>query len=122
MPIIPDEFARFVSTVFDTYGQEWVQRLPDLLAECERRWALQIQAPFELSYNYVAPAIRADGSQVVVKAGVVGGPHRELLTEMDALRFYSSHGSVRLLEADAELGTMLLERLRPGHDVDRDRR
>jgi streptomycin 6-kinase len=64
-----------------------------------------------LSYNYVAPAVRADGTEAVLKLGV---PHRELVTEIEALRLYDGRGMARLLEADADRGAMVLERLRPG--------
>ncbi len=64
-----------------------------------------------LSYNCVAPAVRADGTEVVLKLGML---HRELTTEMEALRLYDGHGTARLLEADADRGAMVLERLRPG--------
>jgi streptomycin 6-kinase len=111
MTVIPDDFARFIAAVFEEDGKIWLQRLPGLLVECERRWSLQIQAPFELSYNYVAPAMRADGTEVVLKLGV---PRDELLTEADALHHYAGRGSARLIDADKAQGIMLLERIRPG--------
>ncbi|MBI3732007.1 MAG: phosphotransferase [Chloroflexi bacterium] len=110
--MIPPPFARAMAELYGAAGDEWLGRLPALLAECERRWSLTIGPPFpKLSYNYVAPAMRADGSEVVLKAGV---PNPELLTEMEALRLYDGRGIVRLLEADRERGVMLLERLSPG--------
>ena len=66
--------------------------------------------PFaNLSYNYVAPAFRADGTAAVLKLGV---PQEGFLTEMEALRLYDGQGMVRLLEADNGLGAMLLEHLK----------
>lgn len=83
-----------------------------MLAACAQRWSLAIAPPFpNLTYNYVAPAARADGVEVVLK---VGPPNPELLTEIAALRGYDGRGSVRLLDADPEWGALLLERLRPG--------
>lgn len=93
-------------------GASWWKELPDLLEQCARRWSLTLLSPFEnLSYNYVAPAVRADGGEVVLKVGV---PHPELLSEMEALRHYDGRGSVRLLDADKAWGALLLERIRPG--------
>jgi len=66
---------------------------------------------FTLSYNYVAPATLADGTEIVLKVGV---PNRELRTEIAALRLYDGRGCVRLLDADADAGILLLERLHPG--------
>jgi streptomycin 6-kinase len=68
--------------------------------------------PFEgLSYNYVAPALTREGSEVVLKMGL---PRRELETEIAALWLYNGRGAVKLLDVNAELGALLLERLRPG--------
>jgi streptomycin 6-kinase len=72
---------------------------------------LRILPPFPLSYNYVAPAVLADGSEAVLKLGV---PNPELTTEIEALRLYGGRGAARLIEADAELGALLIERVRPG--------
>jgi streptomycin 6-kinase len=112
MTEIPDNFARTMVEVYGEEGTAWLQRLPGLLAECAQRWSLTVLPPFvPLSYNYVAPAIRADGTDVVLK---VGYPGRELLAEMAALRLYGGHGIAQLLDADVGLGALLLERLTPG--------
>jgi streptomycin 6-kinase len=108
---IPPAFSQTIEEGYGAGGRAWLERLPALLAEYEHRWSLTVQPPFELSYNYVAPAVHADGTEVVVKAGV---PNPELLSEMAALRFYDGRGICRLLEADEAQGVMLLERLRPG--------
>ncbi len=106
-----DSFARTIAEVHGKKGVAWLDNLPALLADCERRWSLKLLPPFTLSYNYVAPAVRADGAEVVLKVGV---PNPELLTEIAALRLYDGRGMARLLDSDAEQGILLLERLRPG--------
>ncbi|MBK8904957.1 MAG: phosphotransferase [Anaerolineaceae bacterium] len=111
MMTLPTHFIKTVTSTF-TGGAEWLARLPDLLAVCERRWGVVIRpSTFTLSYNYVAPATLADGTEIVLKAGV---PNRELRTEIEALRLYDGRGCVRLLDADADQGILLLERLSPG--------
>lgn len=108
---LPSHFSKTVTNTF-AGGAEWLETLPDLLAMCERRWSLTVQpTTFTLSYNYVTPAILADGTEVVLKVGV---PNRELHTEIEALRIYNGRSSVRLLDADPDEGILLLERLRPG--------
>ena len=68
--------------------------------------------PFKpLSYNYVAPAVRGDGVDVILKAGV---PTPEFLAELEALRLLNGRGIVQLLDVDRDNGILLLERLRPG--------
>ncbi len=108
---LPTHFTKTVSTTF-TGGAEWLTRLPDLLAECKRRWSLTVRpSHFTLSYNYVAPATLADGTEIVLKVGV---PNRELRTEIEALRLYNGRSAVRLLDADPDNGILLLECLTPG--------
>jgi streptomycin 6-kinase len=63
--IIPKSFARRMVEVYQAEGQRWLERLPALLDECAAQWSLDVLPPFdELSYNYVAPAIRQDGKEV----------------------------------------------------------
>ena len=109
---ITDRFARRIREVHGVAGGAWLQRLPGLIADCERRWSLKVGAAFELvSYSYVATATRADGTKTVLKIGV---PTNELSAEIEALRHFAGRGSVRLLDADPDWGALLLERVVPG--------
>ena len=93
-------------------GRAWLAQLPDLVADCARRWSLTVHSPAaDLSYNFVVPATRADGTAVILKIGVI---NPELLSEIEALKLYDSQGIARLLEADPAHGALLLERLMPG--------
>lgn len=108
---LPEHFVKTVTSTFKD-GVEWLEKLPNFLAACERRWDLVVRpSNFTLSYNYVAPATLADGTEIVLKVGV---PNRELRTEIEALRLYDGRGCVRLLDADPDQGILLLERLVPG--------
>ncbi len=108
---IDKTFRRRVIDVFGADGHRWLDTLSETIDECARRWRLRVESPFPLSYNYVAPAIRDDGTPVVLKIGV---PGEENERESAALRCFFGAGSVRLIDADAELGAMLLERADPG--------
>jgi streptomycin 6-kinase len=109
-------FRRRVLDIRGPAGKMWLRQLPALLDEAAARWSLHLLPPFEpLSYNYVAPAVRADGAQVVLKGGM---PHRELFGEIAALRAFDGRGAVRLLDADPDQGLLLLERLQPGTPLD----
>lgn len=95
-----------------TGGAEWLQHLPDILARYERKWGFKAQAPFELNYNYVAPAILADGTRAVIK---IGYPEdREFQSEIAALQTFDGKGICRLLRADKPDAVILLERITPG--------
>lgn len=108
---VSNQFKRTILDLFGERGASWLEDLPQLITECEQRWELHVQPPFWLSYNYVAPAMRKDGSWVVLKLGV---PNPELLCEIEALRIFNGIGVVQLIDADAERGILLLERLLPG--------
>jgi streptomycin 6-kinase len=92
----------------------WLARLPEMLAEVERRWSLTLHVPFdnaEVSCAWVSPVMLADGARAVLKLGM---PHMEGQHEIEGLRFWDGDPTVRLLQADDDLGAMLLERCEPG--------
>jgi streptomycin 6-kinase len=93
-------------------GVLWLESIPDLISEFERKWNIRIGAPFALSYNYVAPARLHDGSPAVLKIGFP--TDKEFQTEIDALRIYDGEGIVKLLNADEARAVLLIERLEPG--------
>jgi streptomycin 6-kinase len=103
--------------MIEMYGEEgraWIAALPAVLHEYAQRWSLTLEPPFKLSYNYVAPATRADGSEAVLKLGF---PNRELLSEIHALQVFDGRGIAQLLEADFEQQAFLIERIRPGVEL-----
>jgi streptomycin 6-kinase len=115
-PEVPAYFSQFISSFWDEdEGAVWLRALPALLGEYAARWDLRLLEPFpNLTFNYVVPAIRAGGTPVVLKAGI---PREEVSTEIAALHLWDGSSSVRLLEADAQRGVMLLERALPGQSL-----
>jgi streptomycin 6-kinase len=109
--IIPEDFAYFMLKLFGEEGRAWLERLPAILATCEERWNLTIGAPVgNLSFNYVAPAILANGTGVILKTGLTD----EFPSQPRALQHFDGHGMVQLLAYDEHNKAMLLERLKPG--------
>jgi streptomycin 6-kinase len=97
----------------------WLARIPEVLGELALRWSLTLGAPFDgpaVSCAWVAPVTRADGTRAVLKLGM---PHMEGEQEIQGLRFWSGDPTVRLLDADDDLGAMLLERCEPGGSLRR---
>lgn len=110
--IVPEHLAERVLALRGPAGASWVHRWPAIIATCAERWSLQVGLPFaNLSYNFVAPAQRADGSAAVLK---VCFPDREFFTEAEALRLFEGRAAVKLLEVDLDAGAMLLEKIEPG--------
>jgi streptomycin 6-kinase len=110
--VIPEDFVRKAGTFNGEESLAWIERLPIILINCEKRWNLSFAAPFAYqTYHYIAPALRRDGTAVVVK---VHAPTGEFLQEAEALRLFDGHGMVRLLDYDINDKALLLERLEPG--------
>jgi streptomycin 6-kinase len=114
--VIPEPLpAEFVRKVVGVYGEQaaraWLASLPELLAAAAARWGLTLGEPYRLSHNYVARAVRADGTRAVLK---LTPPAGELRFEAAALRHFGGVGAVRLLAADVDGGALLLERAEPG--------
>jgi streptomycin 6-kinase len=90
----------------------WLDSLPAMLRALTERWSLSPDVPFDqASCSWVASVVRADGTSAVLKLGM---PHMEGAHEIEGLRFWNGNPTVRLLEADDDLGAMLLERCEPG--------
>ncbi len=113
MSSIPAQLIRTTIELRGTAGAEWLNRLPAIVVGYERHWSLAVGPPFpELSANYVAPAVRADGTAAVLKLSFP--EDGEFRTEAEALGLFDGRGAARLLELDLDRGAMLLERLKPG--------
>jgi streptomycin 6-kinase len=109
---VPENFARLTLALHGEAGRLWLEGLPALVEECAGRWGLKVGPPFEpLSYHYAAPAEGPQGERFVLKLGV---PTRLLLCETEALQAFGGRGAARLVDSDAALGALLLERLEPG--------
>jgi len=108
--------APFVRNVHGVYGAEkaraWLDRLPGLVADQAAAWSLSVGEPYPLTFSFVAPSTRADGTPAVLK--LVPAPNAEQRTEAAVLRLAGGEGAVRLLEADHDRGALLLERAEPG--------
>jgi streptomycin 6-kinase len=89
----------------------WLDRLPSLVSQLMRRWSFSVGEPFESNAAWVAPAVREDGTQAVIKINM---PHFEAEHEIEGLRFWAADPTIRLLEADDDMGAMLVERCAPG--------
>lgn len=96
-------------------GQEWLNKIPEIVREYEKKWSITIYDPFNLSYNYVAPAERSDGTKVVLKIGFPKDP--EFQTEIDALEIFNGEQAVRLFEKDRERAVILIEQVMPGESL-----
>ncbi len=89
------------------HEREWLERLPQLVAECAAEWGLELEAPFDTPHSLVVPA-----GATVLKLNAPS--HFEADHEADALACWEGQGAVRLLARDDERRALLLERCVPG--------
>lgn len=109
---VNDDFVDRIQNAFGEAGEAWISRLPKILEAVAERWSLSIESPFkDLFYSYIAPVLSADGEDLVLKLGV---PNQALGNEIAALQAFDGRGMVKLIDSNAELGALLLERLGPG--------
>src|SRR5690242_19684433 len=107
MSALPKEFMQFMRDVYGTQAANaWFQSLPSLLEEYAERWQLKLLPPLEhLSFHYVAPAVRADGTPLILKTCEFSDEFEHGLA---ALRLFNGRGIACLLEFDEEQKVMLL--------------
>jgi streptomycin 6-kinase len=108
----PEAFVRNVRGLRGDEGLAWLNNLPYILSKLGESWSIKILPPYNLSYNYVAPAIQADGTPVVVK---VGFPRSDVVaSEFAALSWMNPEGVCLLLNHAPEYEAILLEQVTPG--------
>ena len=105
MITVPDGFGEGLGDGAD----EWVAKLPKIATKACARWRLTPDGALMNGFcAVVLPVRQADGHPAVLKLTWVD---KETEQEPLALKLYDGNGAVRLLDHDAELGALLLERL-----------
>lgn len=115
---LPRKFTEIILGAFGEAGGRWIESLPQIVGEIEENWSVRInKQPFpNLSYHYVAPCVRADRSEAVVKIGFPGEA-ANILDEVKMLKFMDGESLVELLRFDEKHFAMLLEKLTPGENL-----
>lgn len=117
--VLPQAFTENIRGVCGARGDEWLRELPDVVARLQARWNLVVEPCFpDLSFNYVAPATRKDGTRVVLKIGLPTDDN-EIISEAAYLRLAGGSGAVKLLDEDPALRALLLQRAFPGENLRR---
>lgn len=111
---MPDQFEKNVTHYGKEKGTKWLQKLPQLMAYCERKWGIRAGEPFDLSFNYVAPACAQNGEEYVLKLCL---PGHECDSEIYALTQLQNSSTVRLIDYSREYGAILFEKLKPGYTL-----
>ncbi|MCG8920016.1 aminoglycoside phosphotransferase family protein [Actinokineospora sp. PR83] len=98
---------------FGPGAAEWAAALPALVAECARRWRLEVGEPFDGGASSVAIRATVGGRAAVLKLS----PDAPFLAaQAGMLRLFEPSGRMPVLLAEAP-GALLLEAVRPGTEV-----
>jgi streptomycin 6-kinase len=114
---LPKKFKRNIFDLHAEKGKQWLDELRDLIAEMSEKWSLAVDEPFpDLSYNFVAPCVCADGTNAVLKIGY-NEKDSVIFSEAKFLTVLDGRGAVKLLRFDKNCCALLLERLIPGENL-----
>ncbi|MBB5839671.1 aminoglycoside phosphotransferase family protein [Kribbella italica] len=91
-----------------TEGAEWLAGLPRAVESQCSRWGLTITGPVAHGSNAVVVPVERDGAAFALR---MSPPGDEVSEQVRALRWWDGRGTVRLYDADATRGAMLLELL-----------
>ncbi len=112
---IPKTFEEKIISAFGGEGRAWLSGLPRQVDFYLSQWKLKISGHFdELSFNFVLPVERENGSVAVLKLGLHPTGR---LREIAALKHFAGNGSIKVLDFDQKTGVSLLERALPGKSL-----
>jgi len=115
----PVRFTEIITGLYADAGTQWLADLPKIVNKIAENWSLAVEQPFpNLSYNFVAPCVCADGSRAVLKIGFCA-ENSEIFNEAKFLKIFDGEGTVKLLRFDKNYCALLLERLIPGENLTR---
>ncbi|MEK7137679.1 MAG: aminoglycoside phosphotransferase family protein [Patescibacteria group bacterium] len=110
---LPETFRRNVHEAWEEEEEKWIKELPAIIEECKEQWELTLEPhAYDLSYNFIAPVRTKDNQKAILKIGFP--KEKEVLTEIESLRYFPGKYSVRILEHNVKLRAFIVERLTPG--------
>jgi streptomycin 6-kinase len=114
---LPPCFVQNTLDLCGEIGEQWLKGLPRTIEEVAENWLVEVNKPFQnLSYNYVAPCVCADGSEAVLKIALpLNNP--EIFNEASFLQIADGKCAVKFLNFDEKRHAMLLEKLTPGANL-----
>lgn len=94
-----------------TEGPAWLDALPALVRSYCSSWGLTVTGGLAHGSNAAVVPVDRGGEPFVLR---LTPPGPDVAEQVEALRFWDGRGTVRLIDADAAGGAMLLERLTIG--------
>jgi len=111
---LPQRFVQNTLDLCGEVGEQWLNDLPQIIEAIAENWLLEVNKPFQnLSYNYVAPCVCANGDEAVLKIALPLN-NSEIFNEASFLQMANGKCAVKFLNFNEKRRAMLLEKLTPG--------
>ena len=99
-------------SIYGQLGKIWMLDLKSIIIALQKYWRLkEIKAVDNLTYNFVAKALKDNNSSVILK---IGCSSRDVDKEKEALKHFNGKGSIGLLDYNSEYNALLLQQAIPG--------
>lgn len=105
---VPAEFAANALARDGEAGRQWIEQLPELVAQLCDEWELTVDGAVMHGYLGLVVPVRRGEEPCVLK---VSWRDESTLDETTALRVWAGRGAVQVLAENPALGALLLERL-----------
>lgn len=108
-------FKKNILNTFNKNGQQWLTRLPDIIALCINKWKLsECRAVSNMSYNYLCTAKSDIYGDIALKIAV---SQDELSSEVIALKLFGEEICCKCFDYDSQLYAYIMERILPGDNL-----
>jgi streptomycin 6-kinase len=106
-------FKQKVINTWGKKGENWLIQLQSIIKSLAQHWKLDNIKPVNnMSYNYVALAMQATKTPVVLK---ISCDAQLILDEYKALKHFDGHGAIGVLDINKKHNALLLEQAIPGY-------
>ncbi|HEY1174825.1 MAG TPA: aminoglycoside phosphotransferase family protein [Phytomonospora sp.] len=115
IPPVPAGFARYMAA--RPGGPAWLTAFPGLVTDLLGHWNLRVDGMPDHGHVGIVIPVRStfDDRELALK---VSRPSPEVDNQITALETWGGRGAVALIDADADRGALLLERLDAGRSLD----
>ena len=110
---LPVSRRQAILNQFPETGSRWISDYRRNIEKCMDTWQLTLLDAVDIGWptNMIYFAENENRQPRVLK---IGHPNPEMITEITTLQAYAGRSAVALLDADASIGALLLERIMPG--------
>ena len=113
-------FQQNITSIYGAQGQTWLKQLPCIIEKLSLQWQLShIQPVSNLTFNYVAKALRNNNEPVILKVGYENKIIKDEKLSLDYFAGASAGagagaGAIKVLEYNPKYNALLLQQAKPG--------